>query len=50
MYKYEIEYQFIGGARHLTGLSFFELLNKMNEIEEDPYVIQGTVKIITVEA
>lgn len=47
--KYEISYTFTGGERHVTGLSFVELVKKLNEIEEDPHVIQGTVNIITVE-
>ena len=48
MYKYEISYNWTGGERHLTGLSFFELLKKLNQIEDDPNVIPGTVFIKTV--
>lgn len=43
--KYNISYQFIGGERHLNGLTWFEFVQAINKIEDEGKAINNTVKV-----
>jgi hypothetical protein len=46
---YTLSYDHVIGARTLANLTLFELIQKLNEIEESGYIVPNSVVISTQE-